>query len=110
MGGSLLQTSKRSTEFRLAACRASQATCRRNPAGRKPELHAVSPREFLSKDTAGFINHPFFNTESAQPERVRLGAPPGPLAFGVMARVELHLLDSAFQRPLPHQVFDESFV
>ena len=27
-----------------------------------------------------------------------------------MARVEFHLLDRAFERALPHQVFDEAFV
>ena len=40
-----------------------------------------------------FIDDDLIKSKPIKPMRILLSAPPGPLAFGVMADVELHLLD-----------------
>ena len=41
----------------------------------------------------GFIDDGRIKSEPIEPVSILLSAPPGQLAFGVMAGVELHLLD-----------------
>src|SRR6188474_850168 len=61
-------------------------------------------------DLLCLVDHSFIVTKPGKPMSVRLPAPPGPLTFRIMPRVELHLFNRVFERPLAKQVLNDTTV